>query len=94
MKTLNYTQRFAKFKNTENISSIRSNINNAKVDNRKDKKPEPNKLHIFEIAALGNLCPETPEEAKSLIPSLQNDITDEALSSILDDIQTKRSFQY
>ena len=26
------------------------------------------KLHKFELAALANLCPESPEEAKSLIP--------------------------
>lgn len=26
------------------------------------------KLHKFELAALSNLCPESPEEAKSLIP--------------------------
>lgn len=26
------------------------------------------KLHRFELAALANLCPETPEEAKALIP--------------------------
>ena len=26
------------------------------------------KLHKFELAALANLCPETPEESKSLIP--------------------------
>ena len=26
------------------------------------------KLHKFELAALANLCPETADEAKSLIP--------------------------
>jgi hypothetical protein len=26
------------------------------------------KLHKFELASLANLCPETPEEAKALIP--------------------------
>ena len=29
------------------------------------------KLHKFELAALANLCPESPEEARSLIPSLE-----------------------
>jgi len=83
MKTLNYTQRFAKFKNMENIASIRSLLTNKKI-------------HKFELAALANLCPETPEEAKSLIPSLEGAgrFDDEELASILDDIQTKRSFQY
>merc|ERR1719351_502496 len=79
MKTLNYTQRFAKFKNMENIASIRQLLTNKK-------------LHKFELAALANLCPETPEEAKSLIPSLEGAgrFDDEELASILDDIQTKR----
>ena len=57
-KTLNYAQRFAKFKNPENITAIRTALTTKK-------------LHKFELAAIGNLCPETPEEAKSLIPSLE-----------------------
>merc|ERR1712066_1224242 len=83
MKTLNYTQRFAKFKNMENIAGVRQLLTNKKI-------------HKFEMAQLANLCPETPEEAKSLIPSLEAEgrFTDEELASILDDIQTKRSFQY
>ena len=85
MKTLNYTQRFAKFKNTENISSIRQNIHRAV---RNDKISE------FETAALANLCPETPDEATHLVPSINQVIGDVELASLLDDIQTKRSFQY
>lgn len=52
------------------------------------------KLHKFELAALGNLCPEAPEEAKALIPSLEGRFEDEELRQILDDIGTKRSLQY
>ena len=52
------------------------------------------KLHKFEIAALANLCPETAEEAKTLIPSLKNKIDDDELQKILEDIQTKRSLNY
>ena len=81
MKTLNYTQRFAKFKNMENIASIRQILTNKKI-------------HKYELAALANLCPENPEEAKGLIPSLEGRFDDEELSNLLDDIQTKRSFQY
>ncbi len=81
MKTHNYTQRFAKFKNTENIASIRQLLTNKKI-------------HKFELAQLANLCPENPEEAKSLIPSLEGRFSDEELASLLEDIQTKRSFQY
>lgn len=52
------------------------------------------KLHKFELAAIANLCPETVEEAKSLIPSLEGRFEDEDLQAVLDDIQTKRSIQY
>uniref|UniRef100_A0A1B0AZT9 RNA polymerase Rpb4/RPC9 core domain-containing protein n=1 Tax=Glossina palpalis gambiensis TaxID=67801 RepID=A0A1B0AZT9_9MUSC len=56
--------------------------------------PVSKKLHKFELAALGNLCPEAPEEAKALIPSLEGRFEDEELRQILDDICTKRSLQY
>ncbi|TKS80470.1 DNA-directed RNA polymerase II subunit RPB4 [Collichthys lucidus] len=52
------------------------------------------KLHKFELASLANLCPEAAEEAKALIPSLEGRFEDEELQQILDDIQTKRSFQF
>ena len=48
----------------------------------------------FELAALANLCPESPEEARSLVPSLEGRFAEEELCSLLEDIQTKRSFQY
>lgn len=44
MKTLNYTHRFAKFKNVENIASIRSLLTNKKI-------------HKFEMAALQTCVP-------------------------------------
>lgn len=81
MKTLTYTNRFRKFKNKETISSVRNLL-------------MQKKLHKFELASLANLCPETPEEAKALIPSLEGRFEDEELRQILDDIQTKRSLQY
>ncbi|XP_059167398.1 DNA-directed RNA polymerase II subunit RPB4-like [Physella acuta] len=80
-KTLNYRERFSKFKNRETIASVRSLL-------------IQKKLHKFELAALANLCPETAEEVKSLIPSLEARFEDDELQQILDDIQTKRSFQY
>ncbi|ELU07114.1 hypothetical protein CAPTEDRAFT_220021 [Capitella teleta] len=79
-KTLTHTERFKKFKNRETIASVRSLL-------------MQKKLHKFELAALANLCPETAEEAKALIPSLEGRFEDEALQQILDDIKTKISFQ-
>ncbi|XP_061683484.1 DNA-directed RNA polymerase II subunit RPB4 [Syngnathoides biaculeatus] len=81
MKTLNYTVRFSRFKNRETITAVRSLL-------------LQKKLHKFELASLANLCPEAAEEAKALIPSLEGRFEDEELQQILDDIQTKRSFQY
>lgn len=81
MKTLNYCQRFSRFKNRETITAVRSLL-------------MQKKLHKFELAQLANLCPETPEEAKALIPSLEGRFEDDELRQILDDIQTQRSFQY
>ena len=81
MKTLGYTQKFSRYKNRETIASVRSLLG---------KK----KLHKFELACLANLCPETAEEAKSLIPSLEGRFDDDDLQQLLDDIQTHRSFQY
>ena len=40
----------------------------------------------------GNLCLETAEEAKTLIPSIQNKMTDEALQTLLDEITKLRNF--
>ncbi|CAG5136558.1 unnamed protein product [Candidula unifasciata] len=81
MKTLNYCERFSKFKNRETIAAVRSSL-------------MQKKLHKFELAQLANLCPETAEEAKSFIPSLDGRFEDDELQQILDDIKTKRSFQY
>lgn len=81
MKTLTYTNMFKKFKNKETIAAVRNLL-------------ESKKLHKFEVASIANLCPETPEEAKALIPSLEGRFEDEELRILLDDIQTKRSLQY
>merc|ERR1711868_283235 len=56
-KTLDYCKRFSKFKNKETIVNVRTTLTTKR-------------LHKFEIAALANLCPETADEAKALIPSL------------------------
>lgn len=80
-KTLTYTERFAKFKNRETIAAVRSLLSQKK-------------LHKYELATLASLCPDNAEEAKTLIPSLEGRYEDEELSSLLEDIQTKRSFQY
>ncbi|CAG2164011.1 unnamed protein product [Oppiella nova] len=81
MKTLSYCQRFSRYKNRETIAAVRSLLTQKK-------------LHKYELSQLANLCPETPDEAKALIPSLEGRFQDEELRHILDDIQTQRSLQY
>ncbi|XP_041479848.1 DNA-directed RNA polymerase II subunit RPB4-like [Lytechinus variegatus] len=83
MKTLNYTERVSKFKNRETIADVRGLL----------QQQQP-KLHKFELALLANLCPETAEEAKALIPSLEGRFEDDELTEVLENMQTKRSFQY
>ncbi len=49
-------------------------------------------LELFERSQLGSLCCESAEEAKTLIPSLSNKITDADLQELLDDITKLRNF--
>ena len=44
------------------------------------------------MAGIGSLCCETSEEAKTLIPSLEQKISDEDLQELLDDITKLRNF--
>ncbi|VDL60357.1 unnamed protein product [Hymenolepis diminuta] len=80
-KTYNYATQFSKFNNRETIESVRNLLTQKR-------------FHNFELAAVANLLPDTAEEAKVLIPSLENArFPEEELQQILDEIQSKRSFQ-
>lgn len=50
-------------------------------------------LAEFEMAQLGNLCPESAEEARALIPSLNGKLDDDVLQKILEDMSTSRRLQ-
>ncbi|VDM63592.1 unnamed protein product [Angiostrongylus costaricensis] len=80
VKTLEYARRFSQFKTRESIKAARAIFS---------QKP----LHKFEVAQIINLCPETAEEAKALIPSLENKLEDDDLAEILKDLHTKKTFQ-
>ena len=81
LKTLEYCERFSRFKNKETIIAVRNML------------VQKANFHKYEIASLANLCPENSEEAKALIPSLEDKIDNDDLQKVLDDLQTKRSFQ-
>lgn len=80
IKTLNYARRMSRFKNRETIRAVRA------IFSEKH-------LHKFEVAQIANLCPENAEEAKALVPSLENKIEESELEEVLKDLQSKRTFQ-
>ncbi|KAL3314470.1 DNA-directed RNA polymerase II subunit rpb4 [Cichlidogyrus casuarinus] len=80
-KTLNYVMLLSKFTNRETIESVRNLL-------------AMRNFHSFQLASIANLLPETSEEAKCLISSLDcPKYSDEELQQVLDEIQSKRSFQ-
>uniref|UniRef100_A0AC35ETH8 RNA polymerase Rpb4/RPC9 core domain-containing protein n=1 Tax=Panagrolaimus sp. PS1159 TaxID=55785 RepID=A0AC35ETH8_9BILA len=81
VKTIDYCRRLSRFKTRDTIRSVRAIFSACSV------------LHKFEVAQLVNLCPENAEEAKALVPSLENKIDDEELEGLLREMHTKKSFQ-
>jgi len=52
-------------------------------------------LHVPGIADMplvASLCPDTAEEAKTLVPSLEGKISDDDLQDLLDEMMRLRSF--
>ncbi|KAI4520944.1 HRDC-like protein [Schizophyllum commune] len=80
-KTLDYVKTFAKWHTTDSASAVREIL-----------RREP-QLTQFETAQLANLCPAEAEEAKSIIPSLEDKVDDDRLQALLNEIQTMRKFQ-
>ncbi|KAL8992537.1 MAG: hypothetical protein Q9169_007024 [Polycauliona sp. 2 TL-2023] len=79
IKTQDYLEVFARFKNPENIEAV-ERVLSAKAE-----------LVIFEKSQLGSLCCESAEEAKTLIPSLATKISDDDLQELLDNITQFRN---
>jgi DNA-directed RNA polymerase II subunit RPB4 len=50
-------------------------------------------LEQFEVAQLSNLCPETVDEVKYMIPSLKDKKSDTEIQRIVDEISAARVFQ-
>ncbi|KAL4782048.1 hypothetical protein BJX76DRAFT_349668 [Aspergillus varians] len=80
VKTLEYLELFARFKDEENIKAVERLLNSH------------TELEMFERSQLGSLCCDNAEEAKSLIPSLQNKISDGELQELLDELTKLRNF--
>jgi len=73
-KTTEYLDHFARFKRKENVEAVERLLSAHK------------ELAKFERAQLGSLCCDSAEEAKTLIPSLTDKITDDDLQELLDEI--------
>ncbi|KAM3514755.1 hypothetical protein MY11210_001596 [Beauveria gryllotalpidicola] len=73
-QTLSYLDHFARFTQKENVEAVERLLSTHKD------------LAKFERAQLGSLCCETADEAKTLIPSLADKITDEDLKELLEEI--------
>ncbi|KAI4124536.1 MAG: hypothetical protein LQ338_004747 [Usnochroma carphineum] len=85
VKTTDYLDVFARFKQKENIEAVERMLT-AKQE-----------LELFERSQLGTKEPRAAvmhytEEAKTLIPSLANKISDADLQELLDDITKLRQF--
>lgn len=71
VKTLEHCKTFNRFgDNKEKLGAVRRAL-------------QSKKLHKFELAQLANLCPDSAEEARTFIPSLENNFQDEELTEIL-----------
>lgn len=71
VKTLEHCKTFNRLgENKEKIHAVRRMLQNKN-------------LHKFELAQLANLCPDSAEEARTFIPSLENTNQDEELTEIL-----------
>ena len=77
----NYTNRLSRFKNRETVSNIRAFLGQRQ-------------LHPFEVAQLGNLVPQTVEEAKSLIPSLEGRFQDDEIEYMTEYVSGQKNFAY
>jgi DNA-directed RNA polymerase II subunit RPB4 len=89
-KTYSYVQRFSGTKdpvaNQASVTELREALISYEF-NREDPNDPSNPIDVrleeFEIACLSNLNPEDPEEAMTLIPSLQKRFNDEDIVEIL-----------
>jgi len=80
VKTMDYLDHFARFKRKENVEAVERLLS------------AHQELAKFERAQLGSLCCELAEEAKTLVPSLADKITDEDLQELLNEISKHRGY--
>lgn len=82
-KSMEYAKRFSRYTNTDAVRQVRETL-------ARDQLAE------FELCVLGNLCPETAEEANAMVPSLKSggrSLNDDAIEKILYDLSLIKKFE-
>lgn len=81
-KSLQYVKRFSRYKNPDAVKQVRDVLSR-------------NQLAEFEVCVIGNLCPETVEEAKALCPSIakKGRLDDEKIEQMINDLATIKTFE-
>ncbi|KAL9278980.1 DNA-directed RNA polymerase II subunit 4 [Arabidopsis thaliana] len=82
-KSLQYVKRFSRYKNPDAVRQVREILSRYQ-------------LTEFELCVLGNLCPETVEEAVAMVPSLKTKgraHDDEAIEKMLNDLSLVKRFE-
>uniref|UniRef100_A0A093VBN7 DNA-directed RNA polymerase II subunit rpb4 n=1 Tax=Talaromyces marneffei PM1 TaxID=1077442 RepID=A0A093VBN7_TALMA len=100
-KTLDYLEVFSRFKDEENIKAVERLLNSHTELEMFERSqlgssfPSSSSLYTLQREVdvrAGSLCCDNAEEAKSLIPSLQNKISDIDLQELLDELTKLRNF--
>ncbi|KAH9718275.1 DNA-directed RNA polymerase II subunit 4 [Citrus sinensis] len=89
-KSLQYVKRFSRYKNPDAVRQVREYPSSLwKILSRYQ-------LAEFELCVLGNLCPETVEEAIAMVPSIKTRgraHDDEAIEKMLNDLSLIKKFE-
>jgi len=98
LKTQEYLELFARFKQQEHVQAVEQLLTSRQELDRFEKSqlgtvPSMSVLEIILTRSYtGSLCPDTAEEAKTLVPSLEGKISDDDLQELLDQMMRLRNF--
>ncbi|XP_072956917.1 DNA-directed RNA polymerase II subunit 4 isoform X2 [Typha angustifolia] len=82
-KSLQYVKRFSRYKNPDAVRQVREILSRYQ-------------LAEFELCVLGNLCPETVEEAIAMVPSIKTKgriHEDDQIEKLLHDLSLIKKFE-
>eukprot|EP00252_Welwitschia_mirabilis_P007018 TRINITY_DN1801_c1_g1_i1.p1 TRINITY_DN1801_c1_g1~~TRINITY_DN1801_c1_g1_i1.p1 ORF type:complete len:142 (-),score=37.18 TRINITY_DN1801_c1_g1_i1:255-680(-) len=82
-RSLQYVKRFSRYQNPDAVKQVRDVLCRYG-------------LAEFELCVIGNLCPETVEEARAMVPSLKTkgrEMDDEKIEKMLNDLAMIRKFE-